>query len=544
MWRGGVMLSLFSVETLDTRFAASEDRKKRDRILAKSCPARWVTQEFWFYWLCFAVCVPLMIKAPIDVSLPSNINYPKYSDLLSDGWMGRPVDNSDSQYSSFRDIFPLLALLVVVHQTLRRSVGSWANNAIVFDCLFGVLLITILHGISVVKILAILLVNYKLSEENSFLMVWIFGVGTLFSNELLEGYQFSAISSTLAFLDGLGGVMPRWEILFKCTMLRMLSFSMDRILARRRIKLIEGDGEFARVANPLSKDDYNFVTYIGYCLYAPLYVAGPILTFNDYVRQRNQPLESIESKRTIRYGIRFVVCLLTMELILHFCYIQAITKTRAWEGDSAAQISMIALFNLVVIWLKLLIPWRFFRLWALIDKVDPPENMIRCVADNYSTMAFWRSWHRSFNRWVIRYLYVPLGGSNRPLVNSAFVFTFVAIWHDINPRLLVWSWLIILFVTPEMVATKLFSARKYGNRWWYRHLCAVGAVINIWMMMIANLVGFAVGVDGIKDMLYDMTHTTNGIIYSVFASCMLFVGAQVMFEVREREHRAGIDLKC
>ena len=56
---------------------------------------------------------------------------------------------------------------------------------------------------------------------------------------------------------------------------------------------------------------------------------------------------------------------------------------------------------------QLLIPWRFFRLWALLDGVDPPENMIRCVANNYSTLGFWRSWHRSYNLWVVRWVKSP-----------------------------------------------------------------------------------------------------------------------------------------
>jgi len=52
--------------------------------------------------------------------------------------------------------------------------------------------------------------------------------------------------------------------------------------------------------------------------------------------------------------------------------------------------------------MQLLIPWRFFRLWAMMDGIVPPENMVRCMANNYSTMGFWRSWHRSYNLWIIR----------------------------------------------------------------------------------------------------------------------------------------------
>ena len=30
------------------------------------------------------------------------------------------------------------------------------------------------------------------------------------------------------------------------------------------------------------------------------------------------------------------------------------------------------------------------------------------------------------------------------------IFTFVAIWHDIQLRLLLWGWLITLFIVPEV----------------------------------------------------------------------------------------------
>lgn len=163
---------------------------------------------------------------------------------------------------------------------------------------------------------------------------------------------------------------------------------------------------------------------------------------------------------------------------------------------------MIGYFNLHIIWLKLLIPWRFFRLWALVDGVDPPENMLRCMSNNFSALAFWRAWHRSFNRWIVRYIYIPIGGAQRPIINMVAVFTFVAFWHDLSFKLLAWGWLVVLFVVPEILARKVFSPKKFvGREVLYRNLCALGGVANILMMMSANLVGFAIGVDGLKDMM-------------------------------------------
>jgi hypothetical protein len=40
-----------------------------------------------------------------------------------------------------------------------------------------------------------------------------------------------------------------------------------------------------RVSTPLPEEDYSFVNYLSYALYPPLYIAGPIITFNDFVWQ-------------------------------------------------------------------------------------------------------------------------------------------------------------------------------------------------------------------------------------------------------------------
>jgi D-alanyl-lipoteichoic acid acyltransferase DltB (MBOAT superfamily) len=66
----------------------------------------------------------------------------------------------------------------------------------------------------------------------------------------------------------------------------------------------------------------------------------------------------------------------------------------------------------------LLLPLSVFRLWAPTDGLDPLEKMIRCMANNYSALGFCRAWHRSYNVWIVRYLYIPLGGPRRLATTS------------------------------------------------------------------------------------------------------------------------------
>jgi protein-cysteine N-palmitoyltransferase HHAT len=297
------------------------------------------------------------------------------------------------------------------------------------------------------------------------------------------------------------------------------------------------------------------------------------VTFNDYISQQRYPSAALTPARNLLYGIRFCLTLLCMEFVLHFIYAVAISKsTSDWSLYTPGQLSMLGYFNLNIIWLKLLIPWRFFRLWALLDGIDPPENMVRCMSNNYSALAFWRSWHRSYHRWVVRYLYIPLGGGGggrasgsksssssstqvqkpkptlfsrlRGIINQLIVFTFVAVWHDINLRLLMWGWLITFFVLPEVIATLLFPASRWQSSHpnAYRILCGIGALGNILPLMAANLVGFALGLDGLKGLLAGILGSWTGALFMLGACGALFVGVQVMFELREGEKRKGIKL--
>jgi D-alanyl-lipoteichoic acid acyltransferase DltB (MBOAT superfamily) len=289
-------------------------------------------------------------------------------------------------------------------------------------------------------------------------------------------------------------------------------------------------------------------------MYSPLYLAGPIVTFNDYISQLRYRPHSISPKRTTLYAIRFLFCLLTMEIMIHYLYMVAIFKAQPdWSNYTPGQLSMLGFFNLKHIWLKLLLPWRFFRLWALLDGIDPPENMVRCMSDNYAITQFWRGWHRSFNKWNLRYMYIPLGGSAGPgvlgkarsVLNYLFVFSFIAIWHDIQLRLLMWGWLVTIFVLPEFVAGILFPAKKWKDRpTAYRYLCGLGAVAEILMLMVANLVGFALGLDGLGGLAHGIAASWSGWAFFAVACGALFVGVQVMFEWREGEKRKEIRMRC
>ncbi|KAH7881976.1 hypothetical protein F5I97DRAFT_1991121, partial [Phlebopus sp. FC_14] len=124
-----------------------------------------------------------------------------------------------------------------------------------------------------------------------------------------------------------------------------------------------------------------------------------------------------------------------------------------------------------------------------------------------------------------RYIYIPLEGTKNVVATTVLVFSFIALWYDLSFHLLVWGWLVSLFILSELIARYILPQSKYGRHAWYRHICTLGGVLNILMMISTNLVGFMIGTEGVG-------HDLSGLHFLIAACSCLFVGVQLMFEYR------------
>ncbi|WFD00287.1 glycerol transporter [Malassezia yamatoensis] len=527
------------------------------KIASVSATPRWFTKEFYVYYVAFVLVVPYMIYVPIRLSSPlENPNYARYANRLVPGWINNRLrDNSDYQYRAFRDylpaIFAFMCIYVLCASAARgtthllqcsasqtRTIRKGFLGLMCFVCAFA------LHGTNALKLGILASLNYRLtlmskslSPSAAQIVIWTFNGASLVLVFWLRGIPYGRISPSLAWMDNYAGLWPRWYINYNFSMLRFVSFAFDYLWsnaethttsARELAPGVLDSRSRVRQHRPLR--EYGYAEYLLYIFYPPLFIAGPIMTFNDFSAQLVRPLP-IRMSRVMMYALRCAILLFAMELILHYMYVNAIKNTHAWTNNTPMELSMIGFWNLMFVWLKLLLPWRIFRLWALFDQIDPPENMIRAMFNNYSALGFWRSWHRSYNLWVVRYIYVPVGGSNNMLPAFLLVFTFVALWHDLSLTLLAWAWLVTLFVAPELLTRYLLPSKQWGQRAWYRHVCALGGAFNVLLMMTANLVGFVVGVDGVKYLWLQLVSNQDGIAFMVITLASLFIGVQLMYVV-------------
>jgi D-alanyl-lipoteichoic acid acyltransferase DltB (MBOAT superfamily) len=423
---------------------------------------------------------------------------------------------------------PALAALFAIFAVLRF-------NRLLQSCLF----VVALHGFRAVEPVFLSSLYFvaikRLPRRFALPFSWIFAVATLIW--LDRSGKFVSFPNWMW-----QGALPRWNNIFKISLLRILSFGFDfhdefreasSALDCERCSSSERCG---KCRSTRRAEDFSFASFFAFVFYPPLYLSGPIMTFNDFWWQ-NASKRVVKVRQVLIYGARWLASWLCLEVLLHLFHVCAIKSAQAWSLEFTPQsYAGVAFLNLKIIWLKLLVIWRFARFFALFDGIDPPENMNRCMSNNYSALMFWRSWHRSFNQWIVRYLYVPLGGNQRTPYNLFPVFTFVALWHDVNWQLAAWGCLIPVFILPE-VACKFVSKRlRLHKLSQYRQLAALAAALNIYLMMIANLVGFGVGIEGTK-LLVHQVFGESGVMF-VFSTFLVFYAAvNLMFEIREEEFR-------
>ena len=225
-------------------------------------PSRWFTWEFFIYYGIVAGVTIATVLECIKISSPTHPSYSQYATLLSPGWLfNRQIDLSDHQFRSFRDGIPSLLALFTLFAAFNSRFGNVSR-------LVGtVIFLFLMHGFRAIEPVSLVAINYaivkfiilKCSQKHHKWIVpftWIYAILALCVLECkFPQWTWS-------------GFLPRWNVVFKMSILRMISFNLD-------FKSHTTDNTFA----------FTFVSFFMYIFYPPLYLSGPILTFKDFLHQ-------------------------------------------------------------------------------------------------------------------------------------------------------------------------------------------------------------------------------------------------------------------
>eukprot|EP00605_Chrysophyceae_sp_TOSAG23-4_P002313 GSChrysophyteH1.ASY1.ANO1.2559.1 assembled CDS len=467
------------------------------------------------------------------------------SRFLRQSSFGYTVDLADGQWRDLRGTFPLLWATLAA-----TSVGHWlissASVSIWFRLIIGMVFVTVMHGYQALIVLVLSYVGYrlahwqkdlKLSPRGSFAVTWMYAIFILFFKESYRIQHYSRFQFLRPLFSGAYGGMYRWQMPANFLILRIVSYNLDFMWARHEEQQINtakvGTSEesvpltrsnLADQSRPLV--EYDLPTYFSYILYCPLYIAGPIMSFNAYVSNTNNPQRSEDP---LKYAGRWLLCLAVMEYMsCHFPFF-AVIHSGLFPHLAPGDLAIVCYILLKMMWLKFLLTWRFFRLWALADGTLPPENMLRCMSNNCSLETFWRGWHASFNKWIVRYLYKPLGGRHNRVYSVWPIFLFVALWHDLEWKLVAWGLLNGSFFVLEVVAknfrhSKIMTSLPSNI---IRLVCVLSGATYILVLIAVNLTGYAIGTGGVGLVLTKLL-TWDGVIVLLLTYYLLAMAVSFM----------------
>nr|XP_020650259.1 protein-cysteine N-palmitoyltransferase HHAT isoform X3 [Pogona vitticeps] len=187
------------------------------------------------------------------------------------------------------------------------------------------------------------------------------------------------------------------------------------------------------------------------------------------------------------------------ELMIHCMYMHAICSSPSLLGTVTHwTLGGLALAQVQFFYVKYLVLFGVPALVMRMDGLTPPA-LPRCVSTIYSFSGMWRCFDVGLHRFLIRYIYVPMGGSHcsmfKMLFSTAITFAFVSYWHGSHSYL--WSWAVLnwLGVAAENGVKRLVSlpaVRDFlehflsprGFRWLHAALASVSTT----MLIFSNLI--------------------------------------------------------
>uniref|UniRef100_A0A8C6C5Z8 Hedgehog acyltransferase n=1 Tax=Monodon monoceros TaxID=40151 RepID=A0A8C6C5Z8_MONMO len=253
---------------------------------------------------------------------------------------------------------------------------------------------------------------------------------------------------------------------------------------------------------PAERPFCSFPWMVAYVFYYPVFHNGPILSFPEFIAQmqRQEQGSPKASLSILARGLgRLLSCWWLAELMIHFMYMHAIySSTSLLRAVSCWTLGGLALAQVLFFYVKYLVLFGVPALLMRLDGLTPPP-LPRCVSTMFSFTGMWRYFDVGLHDFLVRYVYIPAGGSQHGLLGTLFstamTFAFVSFWHGGNDYLWCWATLNWLGVTVENGVQRLVQAPRVQDSLAQflspqarRRLHAALASCSTSMLILSNLV--------------------------------------------------------
>ncbi len=185
-----------------------------------------------------------------------------------------------------------------------------------------------------------------------------------------------------------------------------------------------------------------FSEYLAFILFFPTMVAGPIKRYQDFLPKLRNP--STDWQRDWEQGITRILAGLAKKFALAD-FLTAFTEHLNQHDIATAQRWVLPVW-LFAYGFKIYFDFSAYSDIAIgsarLFGIKVPENFDWPYLQT-NIAAFWKHWHMSLYKWLVDYVFIPMGGSRtaRPRVylNVLITMAVSGLWHGAGLNFVVWG---------------------------------------------------------------------------------------------------------
>jgi alginate O-acetyltransferase complex protein AlgI len=184
-------------------------------------------------------------------------------------------------------------------------------------------------------------------------------------------------------------------------------------------------------------------TLLGYVLFFPHLIAGPILRPAELMPQLRYPQPAMGARFVL--GIALFTLGLVKKLIIADSIAEVVDPVFRPDASATGWETLLAIYGFSA---QIYCDFSGYTDMAIglayILRIRLPTNFARPYVAA-SPIEFWRCWHITLSRWLRDYLYIPLGGNRlgrwRQFANLMITMVLGGLWHGANWTFLAWGFL-------------------------------------------------------------------------------------------------------
>ena len=234
--------------------------------------------------------------------------------------------------------------------------------------------------------------------------------------------------------------------------------------------------------------DLSIIDYLAYILYFPKILMGPLVDPVDFITQINSQETKKVDWNNVASGIKVFSFGLFKKVMIADVFSKAVSWGFArWESATALDLLLVSLFYTFEIYFDFSGYCDMAVGTSLILNINLPNNF-DSPYKALSIRDFWKRWHISLTKFFTKYIYIPLGGSQKgkilTYVNTLIVFGISGLWHGANWTFILWGILHGLLMIFDRVFEKSEEKIFEPVRW----IVTFATVNLLWLLFRSDTI--------------------------------------------------------